>query len=164
MRISVGVLAVVVVSFLGTSPLHAQNSPEGAWTVVEAWGQNPTDGEWRVGDTLQPSLFLFTDGHYSIAWVGQDHPRPLMPEGATRSTLTPEQADSVWIPYTSNSGTFEVEGSTLVTHPMVALIPNFMEKGTTRSYELDWDGDDMLLRTTGDGLWYVWKLKRLGRD
>ena len=163
MRIRAGMLAVLTLAPLSPSPLQAQGSPEGAWTVVEAWGENPTDGEWRLDEELQPSLFIFRDGFYSIAYVSGAEPRSLLPAGATRSTLTPEQAAAVWIPYVSNSGTFDVEGSTIVTHPTVALNPNTMAKGYVRSYALDWDGDDMLLRVDGDGFWYVLKLRRLGR-
>jgi hypothetical protein len=124
-------------------PVDAQESLLGGWTIVESWGSNPQAGEWRVEDA-QPSLYLFLDGYYSIAYVAGDQPRALTPEGAGRTDLSADQAAAVWIPYVSNSGIYEITPSTITFRPMVALWPNFMEGGSA-IYTYDVQGDMLRL-------------------
>lgn len=161
MRIRNAVTAAVLALVAGVAPLQAQQSPEGAWTLVEVWGQTADGEDWRVAENLQPSLFLFHDGHYSMTAVTGTEPRPQLPEDATRSTVTPEQGDALWRFYLSNSGAYEIRDSMLVTWPHVALWPPLMAEGSERAYGMEWDGPDLLLTTRLYGWWRTWRLHRV---
>lgn len=162
MRIRNIVSAVVLAIVVGAVPLQAQRSPEeGAWTLVEVWGQTADGEDWRIAEDLQPSLFLFYDGHYSFAAVTGTEPRPQLPEGARRSTVTPEQGDALWRFYLSNSGAYEVRDSMFVTWPEVALWPPLMAEGSERAYGIDWDGPELLLTTRLYGAWRTWRLRKV---
>ena len=113
-----------------------------AATAGIAQGQSPVDGAWQItkevkvrdGETTtiknpQPSLYILRDGHYSATRVMGDESRPLMGEGANRSTITDEQVRAIFTPYLSNSGVFELHGDSLTVRPIVALWPDFMEGG-----------------------------------
>jgi hypothetical protein len=126
MRLLAAIVALTAVLALEAGPANAQESLQGAWKVVEMWGHNAREGEWRT-ENIQPSVFLFMERYYSIAYVSGEERRPLMPDTAFREDLTAEQAAAVWIPYVSNSGTYEATVSEITTSPMVAVWPNFME-------------------------------------
>jgi len=159
--IRAGSLAALVL-LLATAPqLHGQASIEGAWRIAEVWGQTPGGEAWDLGDSVQPSLFIFHNGYYSFTAVNGAEPRPEIPEGISRANLTPEDADGVWRSYLSNSGTYEVSGSTLLTRPSVALWPPFMASDSRPAYELEWDGADLLVTTRAGAAWRVWRLRRL---
>ena len=139
-------------------PAVAQESLNGSWVMVERWGENDQSGQWRV-ENVQPSLFIFLEGHYSIAYVDGDSPRPLMDEDGTRADVDCEQAASMWFPYVSNSGTYEINGATIVIHPTVALFPNFMEGGS-HTYAFEFDGDFLRLTRSEQGFTWNARLRR----
>ena len=145
---------------LGASPAWAQSDLNGVWEIVEAFGHN-AEGDWNV-ENVQPSLFIFMDGYYSIALVRGNEPRPLMPEGTTWDTMTEDQLRSVCSGdyFSANSGIYEVSESSLTTRPMVAKWPNFMEGGSA-TYTFRLDGDMLTLSREGEGWNWTNKLRRL---
>lgn len=161
MRVRTGMLAALLALSVCAPPMEVQQSVQGAWTFVEVRGE--ADGSpWEIpAEVKQPSVIIFTDGYYSIAGVGGVAPREPMPEGAIRATLTPEQAAAIWIPYTSNSGRYEVSGSTIITRPIVALLPNSMAEGTEFVYEFEWDGEELMLTERSEDGWATGRLRRL---
>jgi len=161
MRFRLRLLPALLCLAVATPQLQAQESIEGAWTIVEAWGETEAGEEWNLGENVQPSLFIFFDGHYSFTAVNGAEPRPQIPEGTTRADLTPEEGDAVWRSYLSNSGAYEVSGSNLITLPSVALWPPFMAENSRPVYELRWDGADLLLTTQAGEASRVWRLRRL---
>ncbi len=156
-RASICVISAVALLF-AAGPLLAQTELNGAWQGVDVWGRN-TDGDWKL-ENVQPSLYLFLDGYYSIMYVAGDEPRPLMPDTATRSTITEEQMRSIFMTFVANSGTYEVDGSAVTTKPMVALWPNFMEGGSeTFTYRIE--NDALFLTSSGEGWEFTVELRRL---
>lgn len=160
MRIRTGSL-VALLLFAGAPPVAAQESIEGAWIIAEVWGESAAGDAWSFGDGVQPSLFIFADGYYSFTGINSPEPRPEIPEGTSRASLTAEQGEGVWRSYLSNSGSYEVSGSTLITRPSVALWPPFMAEDSRPTYEMEWDGADLLLTTRAGDAWRVWRLRRL---
>ena len=138
----------------------AQSDLNGAWEIVEASGHN-AQGDWKL-ENVQPSLYIFMDGYYSIAQVNGNEARPLMPEGTTWDTMTEEQLSSVCSAavFSANSGTYEVDGSSLTTKPMVAKWPNFMEGGSA-SHTYLVENDMLTLAQEGDGWNSTIELRRL---
>ena len=161
MRIYSGMLTALLALIVGSTHLQGQESIEGAWAIADTWGETAAGEEWSFGGRAQPSLFIFLDGYYSFTAVNGPEPRPMLPEGTTRADLTPEEGEAVWRTYLSNSGTYEVSGSTLITHPTVALWPPFMAESSRPVYELGWEGEDLLVTTRAGQAWRVWRLHRL---
>jgi hypothetical protein len=83
-----------------------------------------------------------------------------MPEGANRADLTADQAAAVWIPYTSNSGAYELTPTTITTMPRVAVWPNFMEGGSA-VYTYSFAGGLLQLSSSGEGWSWNARLQRL---
>jgi hypothetical protein len=130
------------VTILSVSACVAASEPQnpniaGVWSLVEV-----TAADGSVNATPQPSLYIFTDRHYSMARVTGTQPRPLMPDSATRSTITDAEMRSIFMTYVSNSGTYDLQGSQLVTRPSVALWPNFMS-GEADTAEVHVTGDTL---------------------
>jgi hypothetical protein len=144
--IRVGGLLVAIVALVGPHALSAQNELVGVWQAVERSGTGP-EGEW-TDQPVQPSLYIFADGYYSIMFVAGSESRPLLAEDATRDGLTEDQLRSIFMTFVANSGTYEIEGSSLTVRPTVALWPNYMEGGST-IYEYEIEGYERVL-TTGD--------------
>jgi len=123
---------------------------DGAWIKVEEWGEDASGQTWRTGN-VQPSLYLFQDGYYSIAYVSGDEARPLFGTEADREALTPDEAESVWMPYISNSGRYESTPTTFTVRPMVALWPDYMTGGSrVYTYRIE---DAMLHLSTAENGW-----------
>ena len=131
----------------GVASVHAQSPIHGAWEVTARSGVD-ADGEW-TDSAIQPSLYLFMDTHYSITFVSGDEPRPLLGEDTNRDTITEEELRSVFNPFISNAGIYEISGDQITMDPTVALWPNFMESGVaTYNYELS--GDTLTLSASND--------------
>jgi ketosteroid isomerase-like protein len=127
------------------SPLQfsqEQSALEGTWKTQEiTLVQGPNAG--TIADP-QPSLFIFTKKHYNIMYVRGTEPRPLLEEESTRTSLTEAELRATFEPFVANSGTYELSGSTLTTHPQVALWPNFMSGGTA-VYDYRVEGNSLWL-------------------
>ena len=115
-------LALTAAVCLAASPATAQSasSIEGVWKVsrVEVTGANPL-----VVTDPRPSLYIFARGHYANVNETGNGPRTAAPAAA--DPANPTDAEKLakyqeWAPFAAQAGTYEVKGSTLVRHPMVA--------------------------------------------
>jgi len=130
----------------------------GVWKITE-YSFNSIDTSW-TNNSPQPSLFIFCKDYYSIMYVSGNEPRPLMPEDATRSTLTDEQIQSNFMTFIANSGKYEMDESKFTVHPIVALEPNYMNGGSSE-YEYKIESETLYLtRTVTSGV-QQYKLVRL---
>ncbi len=140
----------------------AEQSPlNGAWEIIESSGTDADGDDWKL-DNVQPSIYLFQDGYYSIMLVRGNEPRVLIPDGTTWDTMTEEQlrATCSGAFFSANSGTYEVSGSSVTIKPIVAKHPNFMEGGSdTFTYRVE--GDELYLSGEFDGGTWTEKLQRL---
>ncbi len=110
----------------------------------------------------QPSLWFFGKEYYSLMYISGDKPRPLQPEGTTRSILTDEQIRSNYMNFIGNSGQYELDGLKLTTHPTVALKPNLMTGGSWE-FEYKIEGNTLWLTRTDNNNVRVDKLILLER-
>jgi hypothetical protein len=163
MRVRIWTSAVVacfLLSWVAAAPLLAQAELNGAWALVEVSGHG-AEGDWEW-DPVQPSLYIFMDGYYSIMLVSGSEARPLMPDDANRESITDEQMRSIFMTFIANSGTYEISGDVLATKPMVALWPNFMEGGSDAvTFRIE---SGMLIfsyENEDEGWWWTAKLERL---
>ena len=137
---------VALVALLATSLAACQRSEapepplEGAWSVVSI----SVTGDSAAGTTVQPSLYLFTDQHYSMMRVTGNQPRAL----AAKDSVTAAEKIAAYDSFVANSGTYEVADSTITVHPVVARSPNFMAGGSDK-YRFRVAGDTLWLSNTG---------------
>lgn len=104
-------------------------------SIAQQGATSPIDGVWRITEIVttganaatnsspQPSLIIFARGHYSWLNINGAPPRKQRAAVATPGKLTEAEkiaAHGEWQPFTGNSGSFEVKGSTLTRRRLVA--------------------------------------------
>ena len=124
----------------------------GAWALASAQSAPSLPGAWRVTEVIvtganastnsspQPSLYIFTRQHYSILSVGGTTARKAAaaPKDPARLTDAEKLAQyELWNPFTANSGTYQVNGTTLTTRPLVAKNPGVMGGTQTREFKIE---------------------------
>ncbi len=116
-----------------------ETSPvEGAWRVT-AIQEVSADGEVTETPTYE-SLVLFADGYYSIAFSLGDAPSQFFAE---RWAATEEESSARFQNIIVNTGTYELTGSSVVTEPLFALVPEFI--GGVATYDVSVVGDELTL-------------------
>lgn len=113
---------------------------EGVWKVVEVIvpPKNPAEKGTTITNP-QPSLVIYTKGYYSLVAVRGTQPRAASAPAKDPENLT--DAEKIaryeqWNPLIANAGTYEVKGSTLLLHPIVAKNVEVMTSGTPITWEL----------------------------
>jgi hypothetical protein len=113
---------------------------EGVWKVAEVL--LPPEKPAEKGTTIanpQPGLIILTKGYYSLLAVRGSQPRAAFAPAKNPENLT--DAEKIaryeqWNPFTANSGTYEVKGSTLQMHPIVAKSVDVMTSLTPITWEV----------------------------
>lgn len=126
------IVGVVGIAFAQTAP-----SLQGAWRVTEV---TVTGADASTNKSPQPGLFVFTKQHYSILTVNSASPRKSFGNAANPEKLTDAEKlarFAAWDEFTANSGTYEVSGSTLTIHPVVAKNPQVMGVPQTREFKVE---------------------------
>lgn len=139
----------LVFCLLTTGAAFAQTKTpvEGVWKIVERIvpGTNPQ----AKGDTITyknlPSLIIFTRGYCSQVYLSEDEARPRLPRPKDPQNLT--DAEKIaryesWRPFFANAGTYEIKGSTLTVHSIVAKNANQM--GGSHAVEFKLEGPKTL--------------------
>ena len=115
---------------IGTPAVQDQKKSalEGVWKLAEV--QPPAGSANATPITSpQPGLLIFTKGYYSGMSVRSNQPRPAAAPPKDPGNLT--DAEKIaryeqWAPFIANAGTYELKGSTLTMHAMVAKSPDVM--------------------------------------
>jgi hypothetical protein len=113
---------------------------EGVWKVTEVMPPASNANEKATSITSpQPGLLIFTRGYYSGMAVTANQPRTAAAPAKDPGNLT--DAEKIaryeqWAPFIANAGTYEVKGSTLTLHAMVAKNPDAM---TTAATPMTWE-------------------------
>ncbi|MEM8484398.1 MAG: hypothetical protein AAF564_02560, partial [Bacteroidota bacterium] len=81
----------------------AVSSVDGVWQIVEAYWVHREHGAGQNVDRIQPSLFQFQEGFYSMTALNAGEPRPAMDEGATLDALSDELLRAIVLPYVSHA-------------------------------------------------------------
>lgn len=136
----IALTALAAAMFSGCQPAEAPEAREpgleGAWSIVSIRGTGPDSAP---GTTVQPSVYLFGNTHYSMMRVTGNQPRAL----AATDSVTDAEKLAAYDSFIANTGTYEVGDSTITIHPVVARSPNFMSGGSDKYY----------FRVSGDTLW-----------
>ena len=84
-------------------------------------------------DNPAPSVLIFTKRYHSEILEMGGRPR-----SALLPPANPGKLDQ-WRPFTANSGTYEIAGSILIRHPIVAKNVDVMTRGTATPFELKFE-------------------------
>ena len=135
-------------------PLSAQPKPsiEGVWRVVERTitdspaGRQDPFGAFPAGThtSLQPELMIFTGRHYSRTTDTAAQPRPTTGY-KTPGKPTLEELQAEWGPFAANAGTYEVAGSTVTLHAIVAKSPRAQAAKNFTRLTIKLDGNNLWL-------------------
>ena len=120
---------------------HPGSPLEGAWSVATITVIGPNSA---ASTTVQPSLFLFREKHYSMMRVTGNQPRTL----AATDSAKDAEVIAAYNSFVANTGTYEVADSTITIHPIVARSPNYMAGGYDK-YHFRVSGDTLWLSNTG---------------
>ena len=134
-------LTMVVAGISLAGAVQAQSTLEGVWQIEEVTivgGAN--EGTYT---NPQPSLYIFTEQHYSTLIVPGDSPRQLFSD-----ETTDEETLAAFDNFIANAGTYQVAGSTLTVLASVAKVPGAMT-GEAFTYEYSLDGDSLTLVLAG---------------
>ncbi len=117
---------------------------DGVWQRVETV---VVDGPYRGVHTadVQPSVFIFVNGYFSVSYVEGYAPRP--PLGMDP---TDEERGRAFGNFTGYAGTYSLDGPLLTIRRLVSKNPNLM--GRSETFTVDWIGNDLwLTMPTHDG-------------
>ncbi len=125
-RFIFAVFALTVLAACQPEVTEVANPLVGVWEVSEVSVTSP-DTSYTI--TNPPSLYFFTERHYSVMRVRGGEPRELFAGDApVIGSLAPTDDErlAAWSTFSAHSGTYEISGSTLTIQPIVAKHPNIM--------------------------------------
>jgi hypothetical protein len=134
-------------------PVSAQpkQSIQGVWRVVEITitdspaGRRDPLGAFPAGThtNFQPELVIFTGRHFSRTTDTAAKPRPTPYKTPGKPTLEELQAE--WGPFVANAGTYEVSGTTVTLHAIVAKSPRAQAEKNFTKLTFKLDGNNLWL-------------------
>ena len=137
---------IVLVAIVMPMSAQSTQSIQGVWRVVEIIitdspaGRRDPFGAFPAGThtNFQPELVIFTGRHYSRTTDTAAKPRPTTPY-KTPGKPTLEELQAEWGPFVANAGTYEISGTTVILHAIVAKSPRAQaEKNFTKlTFKLD---------------------------
>ncbi len=132
-------IALCVVSAAGA---FAQTKPaiEGVWKMTE-WTESG-----KTNTNPQPALIIFTKSYYSVAMLMGPPRTDSIPNNMGREVTDAEKIGlyEQWKWFVGISGTYEVNGSTVVLHPIVAKTTWDMNRQTPHEVEIKLEGSNTL--------------------
>jgi hypothetical protein len=144
------VLSMLLIGLVasGNSAVQGQTKTqvEGVWKLTEVLvpPKNPAEKGTTITNP-QPGLIILTKGYYSFLVVREE--RPALAPAKDPDNLT--DAEKIaryehWRAFAANSGTYEVKGSMLMLHPIVAKNVAVMTSTTPLTWELKLEGPNSL--------------------
>jgi hypothetical protein len=128
----------------GSNTAVAQTTLTGVWQV-EAITVNGSPIQYTA---TEPGLVFFGNRHYSSTYVNATRSR--LPRDLPRPGLAYEQVIALYEPFSASAGTYELAGSTVIVHPLVAAVgARYVSEDLTRSEYL-LDGDRLTLTSISD--------------
>lgn len=116
----------------------AGNPLQGVWHIESVQRVSP-EGDRTPAPTYE-SLVIFTEGYYSFVNTYGENPRQPF---ADPSGGTDEEKIAAFDTITVNTGTYEIDGSSLTTHPIAARFQSYA--GGRGEYEWKVDGNTLWL-------------------
>ncbi len=114
----------------------AQGKLEGVWKLTEV---NLTSPNARTITPAESGIWIITKKYVSFVAVTGDKPRPDLP----RENATDAQKVATWTPFQANVGSYQIKGTTLTVHPIVAKNP--IQSGAFTALDFKIEGNTLLL-------------------
>lgn len=131
------VIGAMIILTLGT--VARAQSIVGVWKLVE---ETTTGEKGKTRAITQPSLFIFTKGHYSIMRVTSDKERAIVDS----SVATAEELRDIYVDsFVANSGKYDYVRGKLSLWPSVAKSPTFMRGGSYVTHKVKITGKTMTM-------------------
>ena len=139
--LAIMIVLLPVLAFAQARP--AAPSLEGVWRVtsIVTTGANAV-----TNNNAQPSMYIFTRGHYSVLLLTNTSPRPKLVAAKDPNNLTDgEKLEryAQWAPLTANAGTYQVNGTTLTRRPTVAKNEAVMTTDPVQVSQFKIDGNKL---------------------
>ncbi len=134
--------AAVIEAMVIVQSAAAESSIEGVWRLTNVSMSGPNGLKSDDGDA-QPNLWIFTKKHFSVMGVTSDKPRPVQP----LDKATNAQKVAAWSDFMAYAGTYEVNGTTLTSHHIVAKNPE--EPGASGTFDIKIEGNTLILISKG---------------
>jgi hypothetical protein len=115
--VSLAVVASAGAGMVAQSRQPAAGSIKGVWKIAEVV---TTGAGAETVSSPQPSLVIFTTGHYSYLSINGSKPRSKVTTGATPTDAEKLAKFEEWNSFTANGGTYAVQGTTLTRRPTIA--------------------------------------------
>ena len=117
--------------------------------------KSPVEGVWKMTEWIesgntntnpQPTLIIFTKGYYSVAMLMGPPRTDSIPNNMGREVTDAEKIGlyEQWKWFVGISGTYEVKGSTVVLHPIVAKTTWDMNPNKQHEVEIKLEGSNTL--------------------
>ncbi|TMI79927.1 MAG: lipocalin-like domain-containing protein [Bacteroidetes bacterium] len=142
-------IAALSAFLLTAKPAFAQkkNQLEGVWKVVEVIVHSQSTGKDTTISTPQPGIVIITKGYYSIVVIQSGTPRTAAEAAKDPQNLT--DAEKIarfteWSSFVANSGTYEIKGSTMLRHPVVAKSVDVMNRQDPLADDFTLEGNSTL--------------------
>lgn len=112
----------------------------GVWKLIEV--KLPQMGDRDAQTITDPgtSIDIFTKQHYMYMGVRGEKPRPNLPQNPTDA-----QEIQAFRPFDGEGGTYEVEGSTITYHRIVAKNPNDMNSQESYTQDFRFEGEALII-------------------
>ena len=136
-------LAIDFAGLLLAAPAHAQGSLEGAWQVYEVTVSRGAFARTDIDPGL--GLLIFSERHYSLFVNSGDRPDVAPGSGAL---ATDELRLAAFTSFVANAGTYEVSGSKLTLHVMLARVPSGVGSSPELEYRIE--GDQLITTATSN--------------
>jgi hypothetical protein len=125
---------------------QATTTIEGVWRFAELIfpGKSSTDKDSTITNP-QPSVMIFTKGYYST--VAEYEPRVAAAPAKDPKNLTDAEKSAryeEWRHFAASAGTYEIKGSTIIRHAIVAKNVGNMTRGTPSLQEFKLEGPNTL--------------------
>jgi hypothetical protein len=120
------------------------NNFNAAHRDLEAGGTNH-DRPGRQDKRSEPAMLIFTGKYYSTVADRGDAPRPDEDKNTTDAQLLASRRA-----FDAAAGTYEVSGTTLTRHPIVAANPNIMHPDSVQTAMFKVTGKTLLITVTGN--------------
>ena len=120
---------------------------EGVWKIAE---EVTPKGDSIINADPQPSLLIFSKGYYSMVIVKLERPRAAVEPAKDPKNLTDSEKIAryeQWRPFAAIAGIYDIKGSILSIHTIVAKTVDLMNRQTPINWEFKTEGNNTLWLT-----------------
>lgn len=140
-----GFVAVMVLSAIGNAQFAMaidKSTPtiKGVWTIEE---MDVGTGENKRTTVPQAFMLFIGDKHYSAIRDFSPEPR----KASTGQGSSGQDSRAFLGSFMADAGTYEYNGSTLVVHHKVGMIPSMMDQGSSMTFGCQMEGNNTLILT-----------------